>query len=44
MWNNILDAPQVNVQEGNETVAAGDEVTIECEVDANPAELSDVQW
>eukprot|EP00092_Neocalanus_flemingeri_P009188 GFUD01009889.1.p1 GENE.GFUD01009889.1~~GFUD01009889.1.p1 ORF type:complete len:1498 (+),score=504.87 GFUD01009889.1:68-4561(+) len=37
-------APQVNVEEGNTTVTAGDEVTIECEVDANPAELSDVQW
>ena len=40
----FIDAPQVNIQDGNETVAAGEEVIIECKIDANPAELSDIQW
>jgi len=37
-------APHVLVQEGNETVSSGDEFTIECEVDANPADLTSIQW
>ena len=40
----FADAPQVNIQEGNETAAAGDEILIDCEINANPAELSNLQW
>ena len=40
----FADAPQVNIQEGNETAAAGDELLIDCEINANPEELSNIQW
>ena len=40
----FLDAPQVTIKDGNETVVSGDEIVIECEIDANPAELSIIQW
>jgi len=37
-------APKVTIQEGNATVATGEEVIINCEINANPAELSQIQW
>ena len=40
----FADAPQINIQEGNETAAAGDHFLIDCEINANPEELSNIQW
>ena len=40
----FADAPQINIQEGNETAAAGDDLLIDCEINANPEELSNIQW
>jgi len=37
-------APKVYIRYGNETVSAGDEVTIDCEIDANPTELLIIKW
>ena len=40
----FADAPQVNIKDGNETAAAGDELLIDCEIHANPGKLSNIQW
>jgi len=37
-------APKVYIKEGNETVFAGDDVTIDCEIDANPTDLQIIEW
>jgi hypothetical protein len=40
----ILDKPIVIIEEENLTVTAGDQVTIECMVEANPMNLSLLEW
>ena len=40
----ILDKPIVIIEEENLTVTAGDQVTLECMVEANPMNLSLVEW
>ena len=40
----ILDKPIVIIEEENLTVTAGDQVTLECMVKANPMNLSLLEW
>ena len=40
----FIDAPRVNIEDENKTVTAGDDLTIDCLIDANPMNLSLVQW
>ena len=40
----IVDKPIVIIEEENLTVTAGDQVTLECMVEANPMNLSLVEW
>jgi len=40
----IMYAPRVTIEDENKTVIAGDEVTINCIIEANPMNLSDVHW
>ena len=42
--NSVLDKPIVNIEEENKTVTAGDQVTLVCQIDANPMNLSLVEW
>jgi len=40
----ILYAPRVYIEDENITLTAGDEITIDCLIDANPMNLSLIQW
>ena len=40
----ILDKPVVVIEDENLTVTAGDQVTLECMVEANPMNLTLVEW
>ena len=41
---NVLFAPRVSVVEDGQSVFAGEDVTIECHVEANPANLTRLEW
>ena len=38
------DAPRVYIEDENITLTAGHEITIDCLIDANPMNLSLIQW
>eukprot|EP00092_Neocalanus_flemingeri_P025444 GFUD01027586.1.p1 GENE.GFUD01027586.1~~GFUD01027586.1.p1 ORF type:complete len:1098 (+),score=293.63 GFUD01027586.1:126-3419(+) len=40
----ILYAPRVAIEDENKTLTAGDDITIDCLIDANPTNFSLVQW
>ena len=40
----LSDPPSVTIEEENLTVSTGEELIIECEIDANPQNLTLVQW
>jgi len=40
----IMYAPRVSIEEENITLTAGEEITINCLIDANPMNFSQVQW
>ena len=42
--HHIVDKPIVIIEEENQTVTAGDQVTLECIVEANPMNLTLVEW
>ena len=39
-----LDAPRVSIEDENKTMTAGEEIIINCLIDANPMNFSQVQW
>merc|ERR1711892_210993 len=41
---NILHKPLVSIEDDNLTVTAGETVTLDCMVEANPSNLSLVEW
>ena len=41
---NVLFAPRVSVEEDGQSVFAGEDVTIKCHVEANPANLTRLEW
>ena len=42
--HHILDKPIVTIEDENLTVTAGDQVSLECIVEANPMNLTLVEW
>ena len=40
----FTDAPRVTIEDDNKTVTAGDDVSLDCLIDANPMNLSLVEW
>ena len=41
---NILFAPRVVVDEGGQSAVTGSDVTMDCQVEANPANLTHLEW
>ena len=40
----LLDPPSLTIEEENITVSTSEELIIECDIDANPKNLTNVQW
>ena len=41
---NILFAPQVSVDEEGQSVVIGEDVTLDCHYEANPGNLTHLEW